>query len=150
MDRKTSKGWRAMEELKAYIILDSRKFNSVEEAEKEVERIRASIVRKKRKTKNQAKVTAYISDIDMKASEGSYRYIGSKRYGAKKTFVGILKTPTYVHIHFLIIGDGCSSMADYISECCKQRFPKKKLLTIQDLIKFEEYARNQGKKIRKF
>ena len=40
-----------MEDLKFYIIFDPRKFSSVEEAEKEVERIRASIVRKKRKTK---------------------------------------------------------------------------------------------------
>lgn len=115
-----------MENIKAYMILDPRKFSSVEDAEKELERIRARIVRKKRKTGNQAEVTACISDIDMKSSEGSYRYIGSKRYGAKKTFVGILKVPAYVHIHFFILGKGSSAMAEYIKTCCNKKYPNQK------------------------
>lgn len=70
-----------------YTIYDTRKFPTLEIAIKEAEKLRSAIRRIRKKTGNKAKVTAYISEIDIKNSIGTYKYSTSKKFGGKKCFV---------------------------------------------------------------
>jgi len=125
----------------AYVIYDSRKFITLEDAKKEAEKLRSVVRRIKKNTGNIAKVTVYISEIDIKNSIGSYQYSTSKKFGGKKMFCGRLKAFVEPHIHLIVEGYGCCALSEDIRKYLAKNnpaymFSKKHLKTQNDIYKF--------------
>lgn len=141
-----------MEEL-SYALFDGRKFYSLDEALKEVERVRAFARRKRLKTGNESAILVGISDIDAATSIGKYGYCDSKRNHGKKVFIGKFKSSVPLHLHWLVTGPGSSAMCSYLGKNFKKTFlripyPKKKLETHADLIEWKKYIEEQSRILR--
>ena len=117
----------------AYFLDDPRKFSSMEEAEKELNRLRAVCVRLKKK---QGEEIAFMLGLSVTDSQyiGRMGYQKSMRYGGKKVFICTEKrihngervepcTDKPPHIHIMVQGYGASTAAERIIQSVRKGNP---------------------------
>ena len=116
----------------AYFLDDPRKFSSMEEAEKELNRLRAVCVRLKKKQGEEIAFTLGLSVTDSQYI-GRMGYQKSMRYGGKKVFICTEKrihngervepcTDKPPHIHIMVQGYGASTAAEDEKDLSKVNF----------------------------
>ena len=116
----------------AYFLDDPRKFSSMEEAEKELNRLRAVCVRLKKK---QGEDIAFMLGLSVTDSQymGKMGYQKSMRYGGKKVFICSERrihngervepcTDKPPHIHIMVQGYGASTAAEDEKDLSKVNF----------------------------
>lgn len=117
----------------AYFLDDPRKFSSMEEAEKELNRLRAVCVRLKKK---QGEDIAFMLGLSVTDSQymGKMGYQKSMRYGGKKVFICSERrihngervepcTDKPPHIHIMVQGYGASTAAERIIQSVRKGNP---------------------------
>jgi len=117
----------------AYLVNDPRKFTSMEEAEKDLNRLRAVCVRLKKK---QGEDIAFMLGLSVMDSQymGKTGYQKSMRYGGKKVFICSEKhihngervepcTDKPPHIHIMVQGYGASTAAERVIQSVKKGKP---------------------------
>ena len=115
----------------AYFLDDPRKFSSMEEAEKELNRLRAVCVRLKKK---QGEDIAFMLGLSVTDSQymGKMGYQKSMRYGGKKVFICSERrihngervepcTDKPPHIHIMVQGYGASTAAERIIQTAARK-----------------------------
>ena len=120
----------------AYSINDPRKFDSIEDGEKELNRLRAVCVRWKKKHGGDINITLGLSVTNNQHS-GKMGYNKPKNEGGRKQFITeerirkvgkpgvkfVPDTSAAPHIHVLVNGYGASSCAQYILESMRKHTP---------------------------
>lgn len=149
----------------AYHICDKRKFKSIEEASRELNRLRALCIRLKRKQTEEISFLLGVSVTDS-AYIGKMGYDKPKNKGGKKQFIcserikkidrqtGELTKevpPTKIspHIHILVNGYGASSCSERILENLRKRntdysFSKTHLKTAERITQTISYIEKQS------
>ena len=148
----------------AYLLCDGRKFNSIEDATKELNRLRAMCVRLKKKQEEEISFLLGVSVTDS-AYVGKMGYDKPKSKGGRKHFTCSEKvrkvdrqtgktvrvtppTETDPHIHIMVNGYGASSCAEHILENLRKRhsnysFSKTHLKTAQRISETTSYINEQ-------
>lgn len=126
----------------AYFLNDPRKFDSKEDGEKELNRLRAVCVRWKKKHGVNIAITLGLS-VNSSEYIGRMGYDKPKNEGGKKQFICeekiwradqntgeitkvVPNTSVAPHLHILVNGYGASSCADYILESMRKHAPTRK------------------------
>lgn len=143
----------------AYFLDDPRKFDSIEEAEKELNRLRAVCIRLKKK---QSEDIAFLLGLSVTDSQymGRMGYKKSMRYGGKKVFICSEKrihngeriepcTDKPPHIHVMVEGYGASTAAERILKSIKKSRPdckchKQHLKTAEQTAQATAYIEGQS------
>lgn len=144
----------------AYSINDPRKFDSIEDGEKELNRLRAVCIRWKKKQGGDIDITLGLSVTNGKYASRVVRDgNGRKQIVCDKKVWGVDETGTLTkvapdiavapHLHILVDGYGASSCADYIigsmrkySPTCK--YSKQHLKTAEQVKKTITYIEKQS------
>jgi len=148
----------------AYLLCDGRKFNSIKDATKELNRLRAMCVRLKKKQDEEISFLLGVSVTDS-AYVGKMGYDKPKSKGGRKQFICSEKvrkvdrqtgetvrvippTETAPHIHIMVNGYGASSCAEHVLENLRKRhtdysFSKKHLKTAQRISETTSYINEQ-------
>lgn len=154
----------------AYLLCDGRKFNSIEDATKELNRLRALCVRLKKKQEEEISFLLGVSVADS-AYVGKMGYDKPKNKGGRKQFTCSEKvrkkdrqtgetfrvsppTETDPHIHIMVNGYGASSCAEHILENLRKRhtdysFSKTHLKTAQRITETTSYIEKQSTLLRR-
>ena len=149
----------------AYFLCDERKFNTIEDATKELNRLRAMCVRLKKKQDEEISFLLGVSVTDS-TFVGKMGYDKPKNKGGRKQFICSEKvrkvdrqtgetvritppTETAPHIHILVNGYGASSCAEHILENLRKRhtdysFSKTHLKTAQRITETISYIEEQS------
>lgn len=149
----------------AYLICDKRKFNSIEDATKELNRLRALCVRLKKKQDEEISFLLGVSVTDS-TYVGKMGYDKPKNKGGRKQFTCSEKvrkkdkqtgetvrvippTETDPHIHLMVNGYGASSCAEHILKNLRKRhtdysFSKTHLKTAQRITEEISYIEKQS------
>lgn len=148
----------------AYFLDDPRKFSSMEEAEKELNRLRAVCVRLKKK---QGEEIAFMLGLSVTDSQyiGRMGYQKSMRYGGKKVFICTEKrihngervepcTDKPPHIHIMVQGYGASAAAERIIQSVRKGNPdckchKQHLKTAEQTAQAAAYIEGQSSVLRR-
>ena len=148
----------------AYLVNDPRKFSSMEEAEKELNRLRAVCVRLKKK---QGEDIAFMLGFSVTDPQymGKMGYQKSMRYGGKKVFICSEKrihngervepcTDKPPHIHIMVQGYGASTAAERVIQSVKKDSPdckchKQHLKTAEQTAQAAAYIEGQSSVLRR-
>lgn len=148
----------------AYFLNDPRKFDSVEQAEKELNRLRAVCIRLKRK---QDEDITFLLGLSVTSSQwyGRMGYDKPKSEGGRKRFIcsekrihnGERVTPCTdepPHLHIMVVGYGASSCAERIIESMRKSHPdckysKQHLKTAERIAQTTEYIERQSTILRR-
>lgn len=148
----------------AYFLNDPRKFDSVEQAEKELNRLRAVCIRLKRK---QDEDITFLLGLSVTSSQwyGKMGYDKPKSEGGRKRFIcsekrihnGERVTPCTdepPHLHIMVEGYGASSCAERIIESMRKSHPdckysKQHLKTAERIAQTTEYIERQSTILRR-
>ena len=148
----------------AYLVNDPRKFTSMEEAEKDLNRLRAVCVRLKKK---QGEDIAFMLGLSVMDSQymGKTGYQKSMRYGGKKVFICSERrihtgervepcTDKPPHIHIMVQGYGASTAAERVIQSVKKGVPdckchKQHLKTAEQTAQAAAYIEGQSSVLRR-
>lgn len=155
----------------AYSLNDPRKFESIEEAEKELNRLRALCIRLKKK---QAEEVHFLLGLSINTHEflGYMGYVTPKNKGGKKQFIYtdapirhrdretgeiiryIPDTTVAPHLHIMVDGYGASSCAERILESMRKqrpdcKFSKQHLKTAERVSTMVAYIEEQSTILRR-
>lgn len=117
----------------AYLVNGPRKFSSMEEAEKELNKLRAVCIRLKKKPGEDIAFMLGLSVTDSQYM-GKMGYQKSMRYGGKKVFICSEKrihngervepcTDNPPHLHIMVQGYGASTAAERVIQSVKKVVP---------------------------
>lgn len=155
----------------AYLLCDGRKFESREEAEKELNRLRALCVRLQKKQEEEIHFLLGLSTTDSQYF-GYMGYDKPKNQGGKKQFIYqdcpiryrdkdtgerlLLRPNTEVapHLHIMVNGYGASSCAERIIESMRKnradcKYSKQHLKTAERIATETEYIERQSTILRR-
>lgn|GEM_PF-2792752 len=154
----------------AYFLNDPRKLGSIEDGEKELNRLRAVCMRWKRKQEADINITLGLS-VTSTEFVGKMGYDKPKNKGGKKQFICDEKiwridrntgevnkvtpdTAVAPHLHILVEGYGASSCAEHIIQSMRKHTPtcqysKQHLKTAERVKQITEYIEEQSTILRR-
>lgn len=146
----------------AYFLNDPRKFDSIEDGEKELNRLRAACVRWKKKQDDNINILLGLS-VTSSEYVGKMGYDKPKNKGGRKQFITAERitkvgkpgmkfepdTSTAPHLHILVDGYGASSCAEHILQSMKKHTPtckysKQHLKTAERVEQITAYIEEQS------
>ena len=149
----------------AYLICDPRKFTCIEDAERELNRLRQLCIRLKKQQSEDVRILLGLSIVNS-AFLGIMGYDKPKNQGGKKQFIckdrvrridkstgeRVFAIPDYTtepHIHVLIVGFGANTIAEKLKANLKKqdnskKYRKEHLKTAERVEQVTEYITNQS------